>query len=87
MDVVHDITELRKEGSLTDWKHGSGIWRLTHSKVIQNLVGSESELRTGKWRSRIPITDRQKKRLEGLGLGSKIKEEMQPGSFTYSFLG
>jgi hypothetical protein len=43
MDVVHDITELRNEGSLTDWKHGSGIWRLTHSDLISEWEKKENK--------------------------------------------
>ena len=80
MDVVHDITELRNEGSLTDWKHGSGIWRLTHSKTIAKLNEHDTndQLIIGAWRSR-EITDSQKRKMKGLGIGSKIKDSMTQG--------
>lgn len=36
MLIVHEITKLRNSRIITDWKQGSGIWRLTQYPIIEN---------------------------------------------------
>ena len=54
MEIVHDLSELRAEDSIVDWKEGSGIWRLTYSPESEKHYPSgETKYFKGKTTGRI----------------------------------